>query len=159
MLAGQACADVVLYTDRHHPPLDNDPQVTVVWLDAPDTAQQQIFGNLALEPDKAERQAKALPQSPNWARQQAQLVDAWRGVLKAWQLGIRKVPAWCLTIATWCMAPRIFSVRRRCAQGAGHEASVCLSTGRAADGRKHHTSIRLADHAPAHRQRRVPGLH
>ena len=93
VLAGQACADVVLYTDRHHPPLDNDPQVTVVWLDAPDTAQQQIFGNLALEPDKAERQAKALPQSPNWARQQAHLVDAWRGVLKAWQLGIRKVPA------------------------------------------------------------------
>ncbi|HBW3952578.1 TPA: TIGR03757 family integrating conjugative element protein, partial [Klebsiella pneumoniae] len=37
VLAGQACADVVLYTDRHHPPLDNDPQVTVVWLDAPDT--------------------------------------------------------------------------------------------------------------------------
>lgn len=93
VLAGQACADVVLYTDCHHPPLDNDPQVTVVWLDAPDTVQQQIFGNLANEPDKAERQAKALPQSPNWARQQAQLVDAWQGVLKAWQLGIRKVPA------------------------------------------------------------------
>lgn len=60
---------MVLYTDRHHPPLDNDPQVTVVWLDAPDTAQQQIFGNLALEPDKAGSQAKVLPQSPNWARQ------------------------------------------------------------------------------------------
>ncbi|MEC5119545.1 TIGR03757 family integrating conjugative element protein [Klebsiella pneumoniae] len=84
VLAGQACADVVLYTDRHHPPLDNDPQVTVVWLDAPDTA---------LEPDKAERQAKVLPQSPNWARQQARIVDAWQGVLKAWQLDIRKVPA------------------------------------------------------------------
>lgn len=83
VLAGQACADVVLYTDRHHPPLDNDPQVTVVWLDAPDTAQQQIFGNLALEPDKAERQAKVLPQSPNWARQQARIVDARQGVLKA----------------------------------------------------------------------------
>lgn len=93
VLAGQACADVVLYTDRHHPPIDNDPPVTVVWLDAPDTVQQQIFGNLAIEPYKAERQAKALPQSPNWARQQAQLVDAWQGVLKAWQLGIRKVPA------------------------------------------------------------------
>ncbi|MEI6934316.1 TIGR03757 family integrating conjugative element protein, partial [Klebsiella pneumoniae] len=47
----------------------------------------------ALEPDKAERQAKVLPQSPNWARQQARIVDAWQGVLKAWQLDIRKVPA------------------------------------------------------------------
>lgn len=92
-LAGQACADVVLYTDRHHPPLDNDPQISVVWLDAPDTVQQQIFGNLAIEPDKAGRQAKALPQSPHWVRQQEQIVNAWQGVLKAWQLGIQKVPA------------------------------------------------------------------
>lgn len=156
VLAGQACADVVLYTDRHHPPLDNDPQVTVVWLDAPDTAQQQIFGNLALEPDKAERQAKVLPQSPNWARQQARIVDARQGVLKARNWTFARCPPWCLTIAMWCTAPRIFSVRRRCAQGAGHEASVCLSTGRAADGGKRRTRIRLADHAPTCRQRRVP---
>lgn len=116
VLAGQACADVVLYTDRHHPPLDNDPQVTVVWLDAPDTAQQQIFGNLALEPDKAERQAKVLPQSPNWARQQARIVDA-AGRTEGGNWTFARCPPWCLTIAMWCTAPRIFSVRRRCAQG------------------------------------------
>ena len=159
VLAGQACADVVLYTDRHHPPLDNDPQVTVVWLDAPDTAQQQIFGNLALEPDKAERQAKVLPQSPNWARQQARIVDARQGVLKAATGHSQRCPPWCLTIAMWCTATTGYSACGGAARGAGHEASVCLSTGRAADGGKRRTRIRLADHAPTCRQRRVPGLH
>lgn len=92
-LALQASAATVLYTDRNHPPVSLIDDVEVIWLDAPDTVQQQAFGDLPADLAEAERQILKLRQSPDWEHQQQKITDAYQGVLKAWQLGIRKVPA------------------------------------------------------------------
>lgn len=46
LLAAQASANVVLYTDRYHPPVDDDLNVQVIFLDAPDTVQVRVLGEL-----------------------------------------------------------------------------------------------------------------
>ena len=48
-VAVQAPAETVVYTDSHHPPL-NAASGQVVYLDAPDTIQRQVFGELPADP-------------------------------------------------------------------------------------------------------------
>ena len=86
-------AGTVLYTDSHHPPRNADASVAVIYLDGPEQLQAQIFGALSSDPDEAALQAKAIIRSPQWREHEQQLTVAWRAVVRARELGIKKVPA------------------------------------------------------------------
>ncbi|EAP0437082.1 TPA: TIGR03757 family integrating conjugative element protein, partial [Salmonella enterica subsp. salamae serovar 42:r:-] len=81
-VAVQAPAATVIYTDSHHPPL-NVASDQVVYLDAPDTVQRQLFGGLPADPVQAEQVAKNIIQSPDWQQKQQQIGQAYQGVLQA----------------------------------------------------------------------------
>ncbi len=51
-----------------------------------------MFGQLSSEPAAATQDAKSGLQRMN-VEQEHQLVEAWRGVIAAWKLGIEKYPA------------------------------------------------------------------
>ncbi|EBR8476696.1 TIGR03757 family integrating conjugative element protein [Salmonella enterica] len=91
-VAVQAPAATVVYTDNHHPPL-NATNDHVVYLDAPDTIQRQLFGELPADPVQAEQVAKTIIQSPDWQQKQQQIRQAYQGVLQAYSLKLAKYPA------------------------------------------------------------------
>ncbi|MCG8708805.1 TIGR03757 family integrating conjugative element protein [Brenneria sp. 4F2] len=93
LMPASVLAGTVLYTDSHHPPTNSDALVSVIYLDGPDQLQTQIFGELPSNPALAERQAKAVLQSPQWQAQEEQLATVYRAVVRAWELGVKKVPA------------------------------------------------------------------
>ncbi|MFP1742879.1 TIGR03757 family integrating conjugative element protein [Lonsdalea quercina] len=93
LMPASVLAGTVLYTDSHHPPTNSDASVSVIYLDGPDQLQAQIFGELSSDPALAERQAKAVLQSPQWQAQEEQLAMVYRAVVRAWELGVKKVPA------------------------------------------------------------------
>lgn len=86
-------AAMVVYTDHVHPPAGVTGDTRVVWLDAPEQLQQSLFGSLASVPKEAERQAQAVLHSAGWQMKQAELAQAYRGLLQAWQMGLEKYPA------------------------------------------------------------------
>ncbi|HFZ9110924.1 TPA: TIGR03757 family integrating conjugative element protein [Salmonella enterica subsp. diarizonae serovar 50:k:z35] len=86
-------ATMVVYTDHAHPPAGVTGDTHVVWLDAPEQLQQSLFGTLASAPKDAERQAQAVIHSSGWQKKQAELAQAYRGLLQAWQMGLEKYPA------------------------------------------------------------------
>lgn len=92
IVAVQAPAATVVYTDSHHPP-SNTASNQVVYLDAPDTVQRQLFGDLPADPVQAEQVAKTIIQSPDWQQKQQQIGLAYQGVLQAYSLKLAKYPA------------------------------------------------------------------
>ncbi|WP_416776526.1 TIGR03757 family integrating conjugative element protein [Xenorhabdus budapestensis] len=88
-----ASAKTVVYTDSQHPPINLSPKTQVVWLDAAEQQQKQIFAQLYTDPQQATKQAQAILQSPQWHQQEQQLIKAYRAVVQAWQLGVQKYPA------------------------------------------------------------------
>ncbi|MBJ9141476.1 MULTISPECIES: TIGR03757 family integrating conjugative element protein [Citrobacter] len=91
-VAVQAPAATVVYTDSYHPP-SNAANNPVVYLDAPDTVQRQLFGELPADPAQAAQVAKTIIQSPDWQQKQQQIGQAYQGVLKAYSLKLEKYPA------------------------------------------------------------------
>ncbi|EAA4438749.1 TIGR03757 family integrating conjugative element protein [Salmonella enterica subsp. salamae] len=92
IVAVQAPAAPVVYTDSHHPPL-NATSSQVVYLDAPDTVQRQVFGELPADPVRAAQVVKSIIQSPDWQQKQQQIGQAYQGVLQAYSLKLAKYPA------------------------------------------------------------------
>ncbi|EJH8995732.1 TIGR03757 family integrating conjugative element protein [Salmonella enterica] len=84
---------MVVYTDHAHPPAGVTGDTQVVWLDAPEQLQQSLFGSLASDPKEAERQANTVIHSAVWQQKQAELAQAYRGLLQAWKMGLEKYPA------------------------------------------------------------------
>ncbi|EAB9446461.1 TIGR03757 family integrating conjugative element protein [Salmonella enterica subsp. diarizonae] len=84
---------MVVYTDHVHPPSGEVGDTRVVWLDAPEQLQQSLFGSLTSDPKEAERRAQAVIHSAGWQQKQAELAQAYRGLLQAWSLGLQKYPA------------------------------------------------------------------
>ncbi|ENP1270522.1 TIGR03757 family integrating conjugative element protein [Salmonella enterica] len=93
MLSAPSFASVAVYTDRHHPPINVSPDTRVVYLDAAEQQQQNMFGPLAQDPAQAEHQAQSVIHAAGWPQQQAALVQAYQGLIQAWQLGLKKYPA------------------------------------------------------------------
>lgn len=93
MMPASLIASTVLYTDSHHPPMNNDASVTVIYLDGPEQLQMQLFGALSSNPDEAQRQAKAVLQSPQWQAHEQELATVYSALVRAWELGVKKVPA------------------------------------------------------------------
>ncbi|EPJ5863467.1 TIGR03757 family integrating conjugative element protein [Raoultella ornithinolytica] len=92
VVAVQAPAATTVYTDSHHPP-SNAASSQVVYLDAPDTIQRQLFGELPADPVQAAQVAKTIIQSPDWQQKQQQIAQAYQGVLQAYSLKLAKYPA------------------------------------------------------------------
>ena len=65
----------------------------VVLLDEPDQLQAEMFGELPADPQQAEAQVRQVMASSAWQQKQLQLNDSYRLVVRAWELGIKKVPA------------------------------------------------------------------
>ncbi|EBG5937504.1 TIGR03757 family integrating conjugative element protein [Salmonella enterica subsp. enterica] len=93
MLSAPSFASIAVYTDRHHPPINVPPGTRVIYLDSAEQRQQNIFGPLAKDPLQAERQAQTVIHAADWAQQQRALVQAYQGLIQAWQLGLKKYPA------------------------------------------------------------------
>ena len=93
LMPASVLAGTVLYTDSHHPPGNIDASVSVIYLDGPEQLQKQMFGELSSNPDEAERQAQAVLKSPQWKANEQQLATVYRAVVRAWELGVKKVPA------------------------------------------------------------------
>ncbi|MBD2816434.1 TIGR03757 family integrating conjugative element protein [Xenorhabdus sp. Flor] len=86
-------AKTVVYTDSHHAPVNLSSDTQIIWLDAAEQQQQQIFAQLSADPQQALLQAQAILQSPQWRQQEQQLINAYRAVVEAWQQGVHKYPA------------------------------------------------------------------
>ncbi len=93
MLSAPSIASTVVYTDRHHPPANVQAGTRVVYLDETAQRVKRLFGPLSARPAQAERQAQAVIHSAQWAQQQAAMARACQGLLRAWQLGLKKYPA------------------------------------------------------------------
>jgi integrating conjugative element protein (TIGR03757 family) len=86
-------AGTVIYTDTQHLPDQLPPNITVLLLDTPEQLQTQMFGQLSTFPEQAELQAKRVMSSSEWQLAEQQLVESFRQVIHAWELGIKKIPA------------------------------------------------------------------
>lgn len=93
LLPVSVLAGTVVYTDSQHLPENRPPDVVVVLLDEPERLQLKMFGQLSADPEQAKMQAKQVMSSPRWQQKQQQLVTAYRQMVHARELGIRKVPA------------------------------------------------------------------
>lgn len=83
----------VVYTLSDQIPATLPAGVTVYTLDGAERLQARIFGDLPADPVEAAREARRILASPDWAVQQQSVVAAWQPVMKAWSLGLEKVPA------------------------------------------------------------------
>ncbi|HAF5678139.1 TPA: TIGR03757 family integrating conjugative element protein [Salmonella enterica subsp. enterica serovar Muenchen] len=86
-------AEMVVYTNHLHPPSGEAGNTRVVWLDEPEQSMQSLFGNLPADPKEADRRAQIVIHSSGWEKKQTELAQAYRGLLHAWSLGLRKYPA------------------------------------------------------------------
>jgi|SRR5471030_282241 len=87
-----AFAGTVIYTDSAHP-VSSSPDIPVVYLDAPERLQVDIFGTLSPDPAQAEQQAQNVIASAVFKERQQQLASVYQGLTKAWSLGLDKYPA------------------------------------------------------------------
>lgn len=87
-------AGVVLYTTSDNPPTNTGGEAEIVYLDASETLTDAWFTGQGIElsAQNAPQVAQAL-QSPEWQAQEAQLQQAYQGVIRAWQLGVERIPA------------------------------------------------------------------
>lgn len=92
-LSASASAGTVIYTDSSNPVNSPSPDVPVVYLDAPERVQTDIFGALPANPALAEKQARDVMNSTAFTSQQQVLASAYQGLMKAWSLGLTKYPA------------------------------------------------------------------
>jgi integrating conjugative element protein (TIGR03757 family) len=93
LLPVSVLAGTVVYTVSQRLPENLSPEVVVVLLDEPERLQAKVFGQLPADPELAAMQARQVMSSPQWQQKQQQLVTAYRQVVHARELGIRKVPA------------------------------------------------------------------
>lgn len=89
-----ASAGTVLYTTHEFAPQNADDTVEVVYLDAADRFQDDWFLQQGVELSEAKApQIIALLQSPEWQAGEQELTRAYQGIIRAWQLGVERVPA------------------------------------------------------------------
>jgi len=93
LLPVSVLAGTVVYTDSRHLPEHLPSDAVVVLLDEPERLQATVFGQLPADPELAAMQARQVMSSPRLQQKQQQLVTAYRQVVHARELGIRKVPA------------------------------------------------------------------
>jgi len=74
-MTSSALAGAVIYTDSAHP-IPTSTDVPVVYLDAPERVQAQLFGQLSADPAQAERDALAVLSSASFRQAEQQLKES-----------------------------------------------------------------------------------
>lgn len=82
-------AEVLIFTDEKHP-ISNAGHYEVYYLDLPAKVEQRLSEGLSNDPTEAKQQAL---QRINDPKLQQEIQQSYRGVIKAWQLGLTKIPA------------------------------------------------------------------
>ncbi|MBD2813987.1 TIGR03757 family integrating conjugative element protein [Xenorhabdus sp. Flor] len=89
-------ASTVIYTDHQNPPskIDSRQDIQVVWLDAPDTFSEDWFRsmNISVNANNSSLITELL-QSPEWREKERNMITVYQGIIRAWELGIKKYPA------------------------------------------------------------------
>lgn len=85
-------ANIVVFTTHQYPVqmLDN---IQVFYIDDDERYNDELFGRLSSDPVLAEKQAKAILNSLNWQEYEQQIIEHSRGMFKAWELKLQKIPA------------------------------------------------------------------
>ncbi|MEA9391657.1 TIGR03757 family integrating conjugative element protein [Acerihabitans sp. TG2] len=92
-LSAGAFAGTVIYTDSTHPVSFTPSDTSIIFLDAPDRQQVELFGSLPSDAALAETQVRGSLVSPSFKAREQRLASAYQGVIKAWSLGLEKYPA------------------------------------------------------------------
>ncbi|MDC9604377.1 TIGR03757 family integrating conjugative element protein [Xenorhabdus griffiniae] len=95
-LTSIAQASTVIYTDHENPPSRSDSRndIQVVWLDAPDMFSENWFNTMNISVNTSNSSLiTGLLQSPEWREKEKDIVTAYQGIIRAWELGIKKYPA------------------------------------------------------------------
>ncbi|WP_109402681.1 TIGR03757 family integrating conjugative element protein [Proteus terrae] len=91
-LSTQSVASTTIYIDSNTPLL-NTKGSQIIYLDAPDIIQKQLFNDLSRDPKQAEQQVRSIIQSGDWQQKQHQMIQAYQGVIHAYALKLAKYPA------------------------------------------------------------------
>lgn len=91
LTANASAANITVFTDRDHP-VTARPEVQVVELDAPISLEAALSSRLPANPSRAASIARARLIASSGALQW-KLTGAYQGVVAAWSLGVRKIPA------------------------------------------------------------------
>lgn len=92
VLSTQSVASTTIYTDSNTLLLNTEGS-QIIYLDAPDIIQKQLFNDLSPDPKQAEQQVRSIIQSADWQQKQQQITQAYQGVLHAYTLKLAKYPA------------------------------------------------------------------
>ncbi|HBC5065889.1 TPA: TIGR03757 family integrating conjugative element protein [Proteus mirabilis] len=92
VLSTQSVASTTIYADSNTPLLNTEGS-HIIYLDAPNIIQQQLFNDLSCNPKQAEQQVRSIIQSSDWQQKQHQITQAYQGVLHAYTLKLAKYPA------------------------------------------------------------------
>ncbi|EGT3611599.1 TIGR03757 family integrating conjugative element protein [Morganella morganii] len=94
MLPFSGITSTVLYTTQDKPPDNSDDTLEVVYLDAADTLTDEWFNEQEVDLNEANPpQITAWLQTPEWKTQEQELVHLYQGLIRAWLLGVERVPA------------------------------------------------------------------
>ncbi|HEN3291963.1 TPA: TIGR03757 family integrating conjugative element protein [Yersinia enterocolitica] len=85
--------ETIIFTNNDNLLSDIPVSTTIYNLDAPADLVSKAFGTLSSESEIAKKHSQKIMSSKNWQQQDAALRESLKGVIKAWSLGIEKVPA------------------------------------------------------------------
>lgn len=85
--------DIIIFTTADYPITQLAANISVYYLDVPEKLTSETFSSLPADSKSAEQQARKIMSSSEWQQQDAALRESFKGVIKAWSLGIEKVPA------------------------------------------------------------------
>lgn len=85
-------AETVVYTS-HKYPVNHTDNISVVYIDAHEQYQDKVFNGLSSDPTIAEKQVKEIFKSSDWKSHEQQVIELSRGMIKAWELKLQKIPA------------------------------------------------------------------
>lgn len=91
LAANASAANIQVFTDRHHP-VEATFGARVVELDAPTSLEVELSSRLSANPLQAATIARARLRTGGAALQQ-RLAAAYQGVVDAWSLGVKRIPA------------------------------------------------------------------
>ena len=92
VLSTQSVASTTIYTDSNTHLL-NKKDSQIIYLDAPNIIQKQLFNDLSPDPKQAEQQVRSIIQSAGWQQKQQQITQAYQGDIHAYAIKLAKYPA------------------------------------------------------------------
>lgn len=94
-LAGPALAEpaIEVFTTAGEPAVNVPSGVAVIEFDASGRLDAELSQGLPADPDVAEAMMRERMATPEWQETADRYADSYLGLARAWQLGVKKVPA------------------------------------------------------------------